>query len=83
MVTLTAVLVPDLRPLSVGEIIDVAIKIWRRHLPTLARIVVVVVAPVQILAALVAASVSSTENVFTREKPCTPLNGSVPQLTFW
>src|SRR5437764_3161803 len=65
MVTLAAVLVPDLRPLSVGEIIDVAIKIWRRHLPTLARIVVVVVAPVQILAALVAASVSSTESVFS------------------
>lgn len=58
LVTLAAVLVPDLRPLSVGEIIDVAIKIWRRHLPTLARIVFVVVAPVQILAALVAASVS-------------------------
>jgi len=50
--------VPDLRPLSVGEIIDVAIKIWRRHLPTLARIVFVVVAPVQVLSALVAASVS-------------------------
>jgi hypothetical protein len=58
------VLVPDLRPLSVGEIIDVAIKIWRRHLPTLARIVFVVVAPVQVLAALVAASVSSTDTVF-------------------
>ena len=24
----------------------------------------------------------STENVFTREKPCTPLYGRVPQLTF-
>ena len=66
VVTLTAVLVPDLRPLSVGEIIDVAIKIWRRHLPTLARIVFVVVAPVQVLAALVTASVSSPDNVFNR-----------------
>jgi hypothetical protein len=55
------VLVPDLRPLSVGEIIDVAIKIWRRHLATLARIVFVVVAPVEILSALVAASVSTSE----------------------
>ena len=52
-------LVPDLRPLSVGEIIDVAIKIWRRHFATLAKIVFVVVAPVQILSALVAASVTS------------------------
>ena len=57
-------LVPDLRPLSVGEIIDVAIKIWRRHLPTLAKIVFVVVAPFQILAALVAASVSSSDAGF-------------------
>ena len=64
LVTLAPVLVPDLRPLSVGEIIDVAIKIWRRHLPTLARIVFVVVAPVQVLSALVAASVSSTDTVF-------------------
>lgn len=61
LVTLAGVLVPDLRPLSVGEIIDVAIKIWRRHLATLARIVFVVVAPVEILSALVAASVSGSE----------------------
>jgi hypothetical protein len=58
------VLVPDLRPLSVGEIIDVAIKIWRRHFSTLARIVFVVVAPLQLLAGLVAASVSSSESGF-------------------
>jgi hypothetical protein len=64
VVTLAAVLVPDLRPLSVGEIIDVAIKIWRRHLPTLAKIVFVVVAPIQILAALVTASVSSFDPGF-------------------
>lgn len=61
VVTLAGVLVPDLRPLSVGEIIDVAIKIWRRHLATLARIVFVVVAPVEILSALVAASVSGSD----------------------
>jgi hypothetical protein len=65
VVTLAPVLVPDLRPLSVGEIIDVAIKIWRRHLGTLARIVFVVVAPVQVLAALVTASVTSTDDVFS------------------
>ena len=54
-------LVPDLRPLSVGEIIDVAIKIWRRHFGTLARIVFVVVAPVEIVSTLIAASVSGFE----------------------
>jgi predicted secreted protein len=54
-----AVLVPDLRPLSVGEIIDVAIKMWRRQFGTLARIVLVVVAPVELFATLVTASVSN------------------------
>ena len=58
------VLVPDLRPLSVGEIIDVAIKIWRRNLATLAKIVFVVVAPVQILSAPVTASVSIGDTGF-------------------
>ena len=66
VVTLAAVLVPDLRPLSVGEIIDVAIKIWRRHLPTLASIVFAVVAPLEILSALVAASVSTSDTAFER-----------------
>ena len=69
MVTLAPVLVPDLRPLSVGEIIDVAIKIWRRHLPTLARIVIVVVAPLQILSALVMASVTTSETDFETFDP--------------
>ena len=50
---------PDLRPLGVGEIIDVAIKIWRRHFKTLAKIVFIVVAPVEIFSTLVAASVSN------------------------
>jgi hypothetical protein len=53
------VLVPDLRPLSVGEIIDVAIKIWRRHFKTLARIVFVVVAPVELFSTLITASVGN------------------------
>ena len=52
-------LVPDLRPLSVGEIIDVAIKMWRRQFGTLARIVFVVVAPVEVFSTLIAASVST------------------------
>jgi predicted secreted protein len=59
LVTLAAVLVPDLRPLSVGEIIDVAIKMWRRQFGTLARIVFVVVAPVELFATLVTASVGN------------------------
>ena len=50
--------VPELRPLAVGEIIDVALKIWRRHFWTLVRIVVVVVAPLAILSSLIVNSVA-------------------------
>lgn len=46
----------ELRPLSIGEILDVGIKIVWRHAWTLVRIVVFVVAPVQVLAVLVQAS---------------------------
>jgi hypothetical protein len=48
----------QLRPLGVGEILDVALKIVWRNAGTLVRIVVFVVLPVQILTALLAASVS-------------------------
>jgi hypothetical protein len=56
--TVAAVSVPQLRPLSVGEIIDVAVKIWRSHFGTLARIVLVVVTPIEILSVLVLNSVT-------------------------
>jgi hypothetical protein len=42
--------------LSVGEILDVSLKIWRRHFPALARIVLFVVTPVQVLSSLILAS---------------------------
>jgi hypothetical protein len=48
--------VPQLRPLALGEILDVAIKIYRLHARTLLAIVFVVVAPVQVVAALVQSS---------------------------
>jgi hypothetical protein len=44
--------------LAVGEIIDVSLKIWRRHFWTLVRIVVVVVAPLAILSSLIVTSVA-------------------------
>lgn len=57
--------VPELRPLSVGEILDIALKIWRRHFPALARIVFFVVAPVQVLSTLLLASaVPDSELIF-------------------
>lgn len=43
----------QLRPLGVGEILDVGIKIYTRNLLTLFRIVAVVVIPVQILTAII------------------------------
>ncbi|HEX2045106.1 MAG TPA: hypothetical protein VHF23_05715 [Gaiellaceae bacterium] len=43
----------DLRPLSVGEVLDVAIKIYWRNAATLLGLVVLVVAPVQLLVSLV------------------------------
>jgi hypothetical protein len=44
---------PLLRPLGIGEILDVAIKITTRHWWTLVRIVLIVVVPLELLSALV------------------------------
>ena len=51
--------VPELRPLAVGEILDVAIKITFRHARTLILLVLVVVAPAQILVAAVTESAAN------------------------
>lgn len=56
-VPLTAA-VPQLRPLGIGEILDVSLKIVWRNAGTLIRVVVFVVFPVQVLTALLAASAS-------------------------
>jgi hypothetical protein len=48
---------PALRPLGIGEILDVSLKIAWRNLGTLVRIVLIVVAPTQALIALVNVSV--------------------------
>jgi hypothetical protein len=54
---------PELRPLAVGEVLDVAIKITVRHARTLFLLVLVVVAPAQLL--VTAIDVSATEGVVT------------------
>jgi hypothetical protein len=46
----------ELRPLSVGEILDVAIKIYLKHAWTLLKIVALIVTPVQFLGALITTS---------------------------
>jgi hypothetical protein len=55
--------VPQLRPLGIGEILDVGIKITLRHWWTLARAVLVVVVPFQLVATIV--DVSASEGVLT------------------
>ena len=50
--------VPQLRPLGLGEILDVSIKIAWRNAGTLVRIVLFVVAPAEALSALVQVSAS-------------------------
>jgi hypothetical protein len=59
------VLAPELRPLSIGEILDVAIKIYLRNAWTLFRVVLVVVAPVEIVSALIQASAASNGSGIT------------------
>ena len=53
---------PALRPLSVGEIIDVAIKLYRQHWRTLLKLVAIVVVPVQIITALILTSATPDTN---------------------
>lgn len=48
----------QLRPLSVGEMLDVAIKIYRERFAPMAKAVVVVVAPVAVITALVQLSLA-------------------------
>ena len=44
---------PDLRPLRVGEILDVGIKVYTRNAKTLFKLVALVVIPVQIIGVLI------------------------------
>jgi hypothetical protein len=66
-VTAESASVPQLRPLGIGEILDVAIKIFWRHKGTLARIVLVVVAPVTVLANLIQFSALPDEDALNAD----------------
>jgi MFS family permease len=54
-----------MRPLSIGELLDAAIKIVRRQAGQLYRIVLYVVVPVQVLAIVVAAATASDSSTTT------------------
>ncbi len=55
---------PTLRPLGIGETLDVAIKIYLSNAWTLFRLVLLVVAPVQLVSVLLAASATPTQDDF-------------------
>jgi len=68
-----------LRPLRVGEILDVAIKVYRANFKTLIKAVVVIIAPVQVLNALLNSSVRSVTdraNSFTATGTTVGFRGS-------
>jgi hypothetical protein len=63
--------VTQLRPLGVGEILDVAITIYRRNFRTLLTLVFVVVAPFEIVSALIQASALPSDSFLTETTPGT------------
>jgi hypothetical protein len=63
---------PRLRPLSVGEILDVSIKICVAHWRTLLKAVLVVVVPVQILSTLLTADYTASQFDLTTSSTQTP-----------
>jgi hypothetical protein len=68
---------PALRPLRVGEILDVAIKIYLRNAQTMFKIVFVVITPVQLLAMLVLASTTPDPDLISPTFQ-TPQPGEIP-----
>ncbi len=60
---------PDLRPLGIGEVLDVGIKIVWRNAGTILRIVVPILLPVQFLSSLV--TISAEDAQFGQTDPIT------------
>lgn len=54
---------PELRALSVGEVLDAAIKIYFRHARTLFLLVLLIVAPTQVLISLI--DLSASEGIYS------------------
>ena len=63
---------PRLRPLSLGEILDVSIKICLRNWRTLVKAVLVVVVPVMIVSSILTADYTVTSFDFTSDETKTP-----------
>jgi hypothetical protein len=69
----------SLRPLGIGEILDTALTIYRARAATLMRAVVIVVAPVQVLSAIVSLSAGGLDTSTTGDSPF--VNGSGADAT--
>jgi hypothetical protein len=61
--------VTQLRPLGIGEILDVAITIYRRNFRALLTLVFVVAAPFEIISALIQASALPNDPLITESTP--------------
>jgi hypothetical protein len=73
------VAVPELRPLAVGEVLDVAIKITFRNARTLMFLVLIVVAPAQVL--IGAIDLSATQGIVTDvESDTVPIGDDISTL---
>jgi hypothetical protein len=72
---------PMLRPLRIGEILDVAIKVYTRHALDMFKLVVLLVAPVQIIGALVLISTTPDASFLDPAAPFDPADpNQVPQV---
>lgn len=75
---------PDLRPLRVGEILDVGIKVYTRNAKTLFKLVALVVIPVQILGVLIIISTLPDALTSANQNPFQftgdPTTGAVPDF---
>ncbi len=68
---------PQLRPLGIGEILDVGIKIYSRHWLTLFKIVVFVVLPAQILVNIAEISAAPSNATISNGGSLSPIGGPV------
>ena len=72
---------PELRPLGIGEILDVAIKVYTRNAGTLFRLVAIVVVPVQVIGLLIILSTFPDSLAGVQQNPFAPdPNAPVPQF---
>src|SRR5206468_3117489 len=57
---------PQMRPLGVGEILDVCVNLFKRNFLTFVRIVLVVVVPVQVVTVLIQVSTISNPDLLPK-----------------